>query len=222
MLNSLCHKILRTFHACIATGVVAFSANADAALLQINSALSQVTHTPGISFPVCYIDASGSLVCSQPAQPQTAALSGQIDLNVTHEHWEFGPYVTDRDLLNLNTINFSAGLLSSSFPLAGAVGLLNGNNFYVSDDPCFLSPFPGCSSTIWTTVHWGSEGTWDGRKLTWTGYSYENFGDSLTYTIVAEVVSASSAVPEPTTIALAGFGLTGLCWFRKRKAAKAA
>lgn len=122
----------------LAVGMLATAgAHAGATTLQITPSQSQVTYTPGTGFPICSFDGSGNISCPVAPAPETANLSGQIDLNVVHEHWEIRGNVVDRDLIYLTTRNFSAGTLSPVFPLAGAVGLLTGNTFQVRDDPCF-------------------------------------------------------------------------------------
>ena len=219
-------SIFRRFSALQSLKVVAVgllftcAGQAGAATLQIAPGQSQVTYTPGSGFPICAFDGNGNLSCSGAGAPQTESLSGQIDLNVVHEHWEIRGNVVDRDLIYLTTNNFSAGTLSSVFPLSGAVGLLNGNTFQVRDDPCFLSVDTQCSSSGYAYGSWGADGTWDGKSLIWTGWSNERFGDSLSYTINAQPLASVSSVPEPSTAILFSLGLLTIV-LRKHRGSKA-
>lgn len=207
----------------LAVGMLATAgAHAGATTLQITPSQSQVTYTPGTGFPICSFDGSGNISCPVAPAPETANLSGLIDLNVVHEHWEIRGNVVDRDLIYLTTRNFSAGTLSPVFPLAGAVGLLTGNTFQVRDDPCFLSVDSQCSWSGYAYGSWGADGTWDGKSLVWTGWSSERFGDGLAYTINAQALSSASPVPEPSAAILFGLGLlTIISRHQRQRAAQA-
>lgn len=207
MTRSYEFRVNRALQVFVAIGSLVFSAYAHAILLKIDSSTSQVIYTPGPGFIFCYIDPSGVTICPEPPAIQTAALSGLIELNVTHEHWEFGisdPYVVDRDLLGLTTIGFSAGTLSTKFPLTSVIGLITEGRFEISDNPCILAP-PGICSWGGGFAHWGQDGTWDGHSLSWKGYSSELFGDSFSFTINAEALPVS----EPGTLALMALALIG-------------
>lgn len=204
MIKPCCCKVRRALQVFVIVSSLVFSTHAQAILLQIDSSISQITYTPAADFGFCVGDLWGVITCPEPPVAQTAALSGVIELNITHEHWEFGTYITDRDLLLLTSRSFSAGPLSAKFPRVGTTAIIVGEQFEVRDDPCFLSPFPGlCSSTGWSYVHWGEDGTWDGHSLTWTGYSWVQNGDGHAFTIHAEVLPVS----EPGALALMILGL---------------
>lgn len=196
-------------HVMLALFCVLYSVHANAILLQIDPASSHVTYTPAYDFPWCF-DLAGSVSCPTRPAPQTAALSGKMNLDIVHEHWEFLSEVTDRDLLVLNTVDFSAGALSPFFTVTGAVFVLSGGAFdRVSWDPCYLDPFPGlCHSTIMSSGGFSQDsGSWDGHTLTWIGHGSSGlFGDGYSFSLSA----VPTPVPEPGTLALICLALIGL------------
>lgn len=181
--------------------LTAFSQGSHAILLKIDAASSEIRYTPLLQF--CYPDSTGSVICPPAPVTQTFAITGNIEVDVIHEHWDFGSlgYAdVDRDLLSLKPGGLSSGAFNYGFSLPDARGLMDGQTFEVSDDPCFLFVGPGgCSGgTIWFTgTDTGSEGTWDGQALLWSGYQ-SSFFSSFSYTIKATV----AAVPEPGTLFL--------------------
>ena len=175
-----------------------FSQGSQAILLKIDPANSEIRYTPPLQF--CYPDAMGGVICPPPSVSQTFAISGNIEVDVVHEHWEFGSlgYTdVDRDLLSLKTSALSSGAFDYGFSLPDALGLMDGQAFEVSDGPCFLFIGPGaCSGWIMGTRA-SSGGTWDGQALLWSGSQTSSF-DSFSYTIRA----TAAAVPEPGTLSL--------------------
>ncbi len=167
--------------------------------LQIDPVASHVTYTPSSS-QFCSVNAQGDAECPPPAQPDTFALAGDIDLGVTHEHLEFdyGYPTVDRDLIQLLTRNLVSAALDKGFLLFSlfpTYGLITGETFNVSDEPCFLFVGPGsCSGGIIGT-RTGSTGTWDGATLLWNGYM-TSWNDGFTFNIKA------TTVPEPGTLSL--------------------
>lgn len=174
-----------------------FSQPSQAILLKIDPAQSTVLYTPVLQFPICTFDLSGGVVCTSPALPQSFTISGSINANVIHEHFEFGfgyPDV-DRDLLNLITNNLTSDALDLGFSLPGALGLMSGVTFEAQNHPCFLFVGPGSCSGWTNGPPTGSGGSWDGQTLIWSGYQ-PSLDASFTYTITATV----AAVPEPGTL----------------------
>lgn len=178
-----------------------FSQAAQAVLLRIDAANSEIRYTPTLQF--CYPDSTGSFICPPPSVTQAFAITGNVEVDVIHQHLEFGSldYAdVDRDLLSLKPSALSSGAFDHGFNLPEARGLMDGQAFEVSDDPCFLSVGPwGCSGwTIgFTGTDTGSGGTWDGETLVWSGYQ-TSFFSSFGYTIRA----TAAAVPEPGTLFL--------------------
>lgn len=182
--------------------LVLSSQAAQAVSLQIDPVASHVTYTPASS-QFCLVNAQGEVECPPPAQPETFALAGGIDLGVTHEHLEFdyGYPTVDRDLIQLLTRNLVSAALDKGFSLFSlfpAYGLITGETFYVSDEPCFLFVGPGSCSGGVIGTRTGSTGTWDGTTLLWSGYrtSWDSWSEGFTFDIRA------TTVPEPGTLSL--------------------
>ncbi len=183
-----------------------FSNAAQALLLQIDSTRSEIRSVPSFIL-FCTADQSGEVVCPEPSQrpPQKFTLTGNIDVSVIHEHFDFGAEypVVDRELLYLKMMNLSTDALAQGFYLDVDLGLLNGETFETRSDPCFLFVGPGSCSGWVIGGPSDSQGTWDGRTLNWSGYRAPYFDfvtftniDGFNYTIVA------TAVPEPGTLSL--------------------
>ena len=184
--------------------------SADAIPLKINTAASQIQYTPPPVF--CVSDPIGRSSC--PPQPaiQTFSIEGNIDLEVIHEHFEFGSGFPDidRNLLKLRSSGLYSGATAQGFFLDGPFGvrgLMSGEHFDVSDNPCFLFLVGPGSCTTWIVgVRTGSGGTWDGQTLKWDGYQSNGFMigvGEFTYSIQATVVT----VPEPGTFSLLIFAI---------------
>lgn len=198
------NKTQRALHLLVAAFPVLlltlFSQGAQAILLKIDAANSEIQYTPLLQF--CYPDSTGAEICP-PLVSQLFAITGNIEVGVIHQHLEFGSpgYAdVDRNLLSLKPGALLSGAFDYGFSLPDARGLMNGQAFEVSDDPCFLIVGPwGCSGgTIWFTgTDTGSAGTWDGQALLWSGYQNSLFA-SFSYTIRA----TAAGVPEPGTLFL--------------------
>lgn len=179
---------------------------AKALLLQIDPSHSEIRSIPSI--PFCLFDPSGKTICPEPPPPQTFTMTGRIDANVIHQHFDFGTEypVVERDLLNLSVEDLSTD--AQYFYLTGALALLSGKTFEERSDPCFLFVGPGSCSGWGFPLLGGpgdSDGTWDGHTLTWSGnlpaqiivVGYDiKVTDSFNFTITA------TAVPEPGTLSL--------------------
>jgi len=189
-----------------------FSHIAHAVPLRIDAAASAVTYKPP-SFEFCSFDPVLGLICSPAAPPEVFTIAGDIDVEVINEHLDFGfgfPPV-DRTLLQLRTRNLTSGALAHGFWLPGGLGLMTGDAFEVSDDPCFLFVGPGSCSGWIIGTRTGSVGIWDGATLVWSGYQTSVF-DSFTFRITAR------AIPEPGTwllLILAMLSLVGCRGGRK-------
>ncbi len=177
-----------------------FSQVIQAASLRIDPTVSQVTYTPPMQF--CTIGPQGEVLCPPAALPETFSLAGNVDVGVTHEHWEFdfGYPTVDRDLIQLQTSGLISGALSKGFSLFSVFstyGLLSGNAFEVSDEPCFLFVGPGSCTGGVIGRRSESTGTWDGTTLLWSG-SLSNWdgGEEFVFSLRA------TTVPEPGTIFL--------------------
>lgn len=183
--------------------------SADAIPLKINVAASQVQYTPPPNF--CAFDPIGGSICSPQPATQRFSIEGNIEVEVIHEHFEFesGFPDIDRDLLKLRTSALFSGATSQGFFLDGPFGvrgLMSGEDFYVSDNTCFLFVGPGSCSGWNVGVRTGSGGTWDGQTLKWDGYQSNGFMigvGEFTYSIQATVVT----VPEPGTFSLLIFAI---------------
>ena len=183
--------------------------SADAIPLKINVAASQVQYTPPPNF--CAFDPIGGSICSPQPATQRFSIEGNIDLEVIHEHFEFGSGFPDidRNLLKLRTSALLSGATAQGFFLDGpfgALGLMSGVNFYVSDNLCFLFVGPGSCSGWNVGVRTGSGGTWDGQTLEWEGFQTNGYMvgvGEFTYSIQATVVT----VPEPGTFLLLIFAI---------------
>lgn len=206
-----------------------FSQAAQALLLQIDPSRSEIRSIPSIQF--CLFDPSGETVCPETPLPQTFTMTGRIDVSVIHQHFDFGTEypVVDRDLLKLSVKDLSTD--AQDFYLTGALALLSGEMFEERSNPCFLFVGPG-SCSAWEFPLFGgpgnSEGTWDGRILTWSGNlpsqivlvgNNVKVTDSLNFTITA------TAVPEPGTLSLVLLILPllyfGTVWHKPRFSRKA-
>ena len=175
-----------------------FSQGAQALLLKIDQSASEVRYWQSPIF-VCTFDPLSATPCELHfPDPQVFTISGDIEADVIHQHLVFGggyPDV-DRDLLSLQTMGLSSAALDRGFSLYGALGLMTGEAFEARDyDPCFLFVGPGsCSGWVSIGLN-GSEGTWDGHTLIWTGHQ-SSLLDGFDYIITA------SAIPEPGSLPL--------------------
>ncbi|MDP3584280.1 MAG: PEP-CTERM sorting domain-containing protein [Thiobacillus sp.] len=183
-----------------------FSQAANALLLQIDPTRSEILSVPSFIL-FCTVDQTGELVCPEPSQsqPQKFMLTGNIDVHVIHENFDFGAGypVVDRDLLYLKMMGLSTDALAQGFYLDVDLALMNGETFEARSDPCFLFVGPGSCSGWVIGGPSDSQGTWDGHTLTWRGYRAPYFDfvtstniDGFNFTIVA------TAVPEPGTLSL--------------------
>lgn len=174
-----------------------FSQVVQAVSLRIDPTASHVTYTQLTQ--ICTTGPQGEVLCP-PLLSETFSLAGNVDVGVTHEHWEFdfGYPTVDRDLIRLQTSGLISGALSKGFSLFSVfptLGLLSGNTFDVSDEPCFLFVGPGSCSGGVIGDRTGSTGTWDGTTLLWSGFQ-GNWWEEFTFSLRA------TAVPEPSTISL--------------------
>ena len=183
--------------------LIVISASAQAIELHIDSSASQVRYTPS-PFQFCVIDSSGNENCPPPQVPQLFTIAGDIELDVLHEHLEFGSNypAVDRDLLKLKTSDLSSAALSQGFFLDGAsgvLGLMSGETFEVRDNVCFLFVGPGSCTELVNpgAVHTASAGTWDGHTLQWNGFQGSVL-EGFDYSIKATVTD----VAEPGTVLL--------------------
>lgn len=182
--------------------------SAGAIPLKINVAASHVEYTPP---KLCVFDPIGGSFCSTQPATQRFSIEGNIDLEVIHEHFEFGSGFPDidRDLLKLRTSALFSGATSQGFFLDGPFGvrgLMSGEHFYVSDNTCFLFVGPGSCSEWIVGVRTGSGGTWDGQTLEWEGFQSNGYMvgvGKFTYSIQATVVTVS----EPGTFLLLIFAI---------------
>lgn len=123
----------------LAVGMLATAgAHAGATTLQITPSQSQVTYTPGTGFPICSFDGSGNISCPVAPAPETANLSGQIDLNVVHEHWEIRGNVVDRDLIYLDDQEFFGRDAIACLPAGGCRGPSDGQHLPGPGRPLFF------------------------------------------------------------------------------------
>lgn len=183
-----------------------FSQAAQALILKIDPTRSEIVSVPS-QILFCTVDQAGELVCPEPSQPQpqTFMVTGNIDVSMIHEHFDFGAGypVVDRDLLYLKMMDLSTDALAQGFYLDVELALMNGERFEARSDPCFLFIGPGSCSGWVIGGPTDSQGTWGGHTLTWRGYrapyfnflTYANI-DGFNFTIIA------TAVPEPGTLSL--------------------
>lgn len=181
---------------------------AQASLIQIDSSQSHATYQS--NFQIC----DPFFNCTSTA-PQRFTLSGtfQVDLHRTTLTVGFLPTdpTIDLDLIRFTPVAVDlhgADALGFDFPLFE--GILNGNTYQGSSNPCTLDWLQGMNCMSLGTFS-QFEATYDGQTLVLTGSDPNGgFFDNFQYRIVGQTI------PEPGTLSLLALGGLGLLRRRQR------